>query len=157
MRVVSFVVAALLILCCSAVADDADKLLGTWKVVSAVVEDIQTKEKTPLYGDHPKGYLVLLPSGRMMALLISEGRKQPQTDVERAIAYRSMVAYTGKYTIKGNTWTTRPDVAWNEQYMVDQVRFFKIEGNSLIVETAPVVSPDFGKVVRFVVVWERGE
>jgi hypothetical protein len=154
-RVVWLVVGALLAIACPAFADDAEKLFGTWKVLSAVVEDVQTKEKVPLYGEHPTGYLILLPSGRMMALLVSEGRKEPQTDEERATAYRSMVAYTGKYTIEGNKWTTRPDVAWNEQYMMDQVRYFSVDGNRLIVETAPAMSPDFGKVVRFVVVWQK--
>jgi Lipocalin-like domain len=93
-------------------ADDGDKLVGTWKIVSAVVEDVQTKEQKPLYGEHPKGYLILLPTGRMMSLLVSEGRKAPQTDAERSTAYRSMVAYTGKYTLEGNKWTTKPDVAF---------------------------------------------
>jgi len=138
-------------------ADEADKLYGTWKVLSAVVEDVQTKEKAPLYGEHPKGYLILLPSGRMMALLVSEGRKLAQTDEERAAAYRSMVAYAGRFTVEGDKWTTKPDVAWNEGYMTDQVRYFRLDRDRLIVETAPVMSPDFGKVVRFTVVWQKVE
>lgn len=138
-------------------ADETDKLFGTWKVLSAVVEDVQTKEKTPLYGEHPKGYLIFLPSGRMISLLVSEGRKVAQTDQERAYAFRSMVAYTGRFTVEGNKWTTKPDVAWNEGYMMDQVRYFKFDRDRLIVETAPAMSPDFGKVVRFSVVWQREE
>ena len=73
-------------------ADETDKLFGTWKVLSAAVENVQTKEKTPLYGEHPKGYLIFLPSGRMISLLVSKGRKVAQTDQERAYAFRSMVA-----------------------------------------------------------------
>jgi hypothetical protein len=156
MRPAWFILAASLVFACSALADDSVKLFGTWKVVSAVVEDVQTREQTFLYGEHPSGYLVLLPNGRMMALLVSEDHKEPQTDGERA-AYRAMVAYTGKYTVEGNKWTTRPDVAWNAQYMTDQVRYFKLDGDRLIVETAPAMSPDFGKVVRFIVVWQKDE
>jgi Lipocalin-like domain len=81
-----------------AFADDNDKLVGVWKLVGAVVEDVQTKEAKPLYGGHPKGYLILLASGRMMALLTAEGTKVPQTDEERSAAYRAMAAYSGKYT-----------------------------------------------------------
>ena len=125
--------------------------------LSAVVEDLQTKEQTPLFGERPKGYLILLPTGRMMALLVSEGRSPPQTDEERSKAYRSMVAYTGKYTVEGNTWTTKPDAAWNESYMRDQVRKFTLDSDKLIVETQPAFSPDFGKVVRFTVVWQKDE
>jgi hypothetical protein len=156
-RAAWFVLGALLVVARPAFAENADKLFGTWKVLSAVVEDVETKEKTPLYGERPRGYLILLPSGRMMALLVSEGRKEPQTDEERAAAYRFMVAYTGKYTVEGNKWTTRPDVAWNERYMRDQVRYFRLDRDRLIVETAPAMSPDFGKVVRFIIVWQKDE
>src|ERR1700732_5051543 len=140
-----------------AFAEDNDKLFGAWKIVSAVVEDVQTHEQKPLYGEHPKGYLILLATGRMMSLLVSEGRKAPQTDEERSIAYRSMVAYTGTYTVDGDRWTTRPDVAWNEAWLTDQVRTFRLDGNKLTVETAPALNPNFGKVVRVILVWQREE
>src|SRR5713101_2118379 len=84
----------------------------------------------------------------MMSLLISEGRKAPQTDEERSAAYRSMVAYTGRYNVEGNKWTTKPDVAWNEGWMMDQVRYFKLDGDRLVVETALATNPNLGKVVR---------
>ena len=157
MRPAWLILAASLVFALSAFAGAADKLFGTWKVLSAVVEDVQTGEKTSLYGEHPRGYMVLLPSGRMMALLVSEDRREPETDVERAAAYRSMVAYTGRYNVEGNKITTRPDVAWNEQYMMDQVRYFRLDGDRLTIETAPAKSPDFGKVVRFIVVWRKDE
>jgi Lipocalin-like domain len=153
--------AALLCLCSlllfgqPAFADDKDKLVGAWKIVSAVVEDVQTKEQKPLYGDHPRGYLILLASRRMMSLLVSEGRKAPQTDKERSDAYRSMVAYSGKFTLEGNKWITKLDVAWNEAWLVDQERYFRIEGDKLYIETAPQFNPNFGKLVRVTLVWER--
>jgi hypothetical protein len=93
----------------------------------------------------------------MMSLLVSEGRKAPQTDEERSIAYRSMVAYTGKYAVEGDQWTTTPDVAWNEAWLTSQVRTFKLDGNKLTVETAPTLNPNFGKVVRVILVWQREE
>ena len=134
-----------------------EALAGSWKLVSCVMEDVETKEQKPLYGEHPKGYLILLPTGRMMSLLVSEGRKAPQTDEERSAAYRSMVAYTGKYIVEGDKWTTKPEVAWNENWMMDQVRYFKLEGDKLIVETAPALNPNWGKVVRVTLVWQRAE
>lgn len=157
MYVASISLCVILALAQPAFADDKDKLFGTWKIVSAAVEDVQTKEQKPLYGDHPKGYLILLPTGRMMSLLVSEGRKAPQTDDERSAAYRSMVAYTGKYTLEGNKWTTKPDVAWNEAWMGEQVRYFKLDGDKLVVETKPAMNPNYGKVVRVTLVWQRDE
>jgi hypothetical protein len=147
---------SLMLLCGQpASADDKDKLIGAWKIVSAGVEDVQTHEQKPLYGEHPKGYLILLATGRMMSLLVSEGHKTPQTDEERSIAYRSMVAYTGRYAVDGDKWTTRPDVAWNEAWLTNQVRTFRLDGNKLTVETAPALNPNFGKVVRVILVWQR--
>jgi hypothetical protein len=125
-----------------------------------IVDDeaaVGDREQKPLYGEHPKGYLILLATGRMMSLLVSEGRKAPQTDEERSAAYRSMVAYTGKYAVDCDQWTTRPDVAWNEAWLTNQVRTFKLDGNKLTVETAPALNPNFGKVVRVILVWQREE
>jgi hypothetical protein len=56
MYVASISLCVILALAQPAFADDKDKLFGTWKIVSAAVEDVQTKEQKPLYGDHPKGY-----------------------------------------------------------------------------------------------------
>jgi hypothetical protein len=154
-RAASLCLGSLLLLGQPAHADEKDRLVGTWKIVSAVVEDVQTKEQKPLYGEHPKGYLILLASGRMMSLLVSEGRRAPQTDEERSAAYRSMVAYTGKFTVEGNKWITKPDVAWNEAWLVDQERNFRLEGEKLYIETEPQMNPNFGKVVRVTLIWQR--
>jgi hypothetical protein len=154
-RVALLCLCALLIFGQPACADEKDKLVGAWKIVSAVVEDVQTKEQKPLYGEHPKGYLILLASGRMMSLLVSDGRKAPQTDEERSAAYRSMVAYTGKFRVEGNKWITKPDVAWNDAWLTDQERNFRIDGDKLYIETEPQMNPNFGKVVRVTLIWER--
>jgi hypothetical protein len=135
--------------------EDNEKLFGAWKIVSAVVEEVETKTQHRLCGEHPRGYLILLPTGRMMSLLVSEGRKAPRTDEERSAAYRSMVSYTGKYTVEGNKWTTKPDVAWNEDWMMEQVRYYKLDGDRLIVETTPAMNPNFGKVVRVTLTWQK--
>ena len=43
----------------SAAADE--KLYGVWKLNSFLFEDAQTKEKKGLFGEHPKGFMILLP------------------------------------------------------------------------------------------------
>jgi hypothetical protein len=154
-RAASLCLCSLLLLSQPADADEKDKLVGAWRIVSAVVEDVQTNEQKPLYGEHPKGYLILLASGRMMALLVSDSQKAPQTDEERSAAYRSMVAYSGKFTVEGSKWITKPDVAWNQAWLVDQERNFRLEGDKLYIETAPQMNPNFGKIVRVTLVWER--
>jgi hypothetical protein len=138
-------------------ADDKDQFVGSWKLLSWLIEVVDTKEQTPLYGEHPEGYLILMPSGRMAAVLASEGRKPPQPDADRVAAFRSMAAYSGKYTIEGNKWTTKADVAWNEA-------FKKIRPNSVLpyrrrqaaYRVPPAPNLNYGnKLTNNILVWER--
>src|SRR6478736_2276470 len=76
-----------------AVAKDKNNLVGSWKLVSLITEDVKTKEKLYPYGQHPKGYLILTSTGRIMALVTGDDRKPPTTDEERSAAFRAMVAY----------------------------------------------------------------
>src|SRR3954469_26071377 len=76
---------------------DAERIVGTWKLVSVVYEDAQTKERTPVLGAHPKGYQIATPGGRWLALVTAEARPVPKTDEERAAALRTMISYSGRY------------------------------------------------------------
>jgi hypothetical protein len=91
MRAVSFVI--LLFLSSSALADDREKLLGNWKLVSFFTEDVQTKQRSNVFGEHPNGFIGFTPE-RFFAFAMAEGRKAPQTPEEQAAAYRTVVAYT---------------------------------------------------------------
>ena len=131
--------------------------VGTWKLVSCIFEDDQTKERTLLYGEHPKGYAVLTPEGRLMALITAEGRKAPRTAEDRDAAFRSVAAYSGRYRVDGNKFVTTVDIAWNEAWVgTDQERFFKVEGDRLYIETPPTPNPGVrdGKM-RGMLIWER--
>ena len=75
MRAVSFVI--LLLLSSSALADDREKLLGNWKLVSFFTEDIQTKQRSNVFGEHPNGFIGFTPE-RFFAVAMAEGRKAPQ-------------------------------------------------------------------------------
>src|ERR1700739_4449605 len=117
--------------------------VGTWKLVSCIFEDEQTKERTFPYGEHPKGYAILTPEGRLMALITAEGRKAPRTAEDRDAAFRSVAAYSGRYRVEGNTFVTRVDIAWNESWVgTDQPRFFKVEGDRLSIEAPPTANRD---------------
>jgi hypothetical protein len=41
--------------------------------------------------------------------------------------------------------------------MMDQVRYFRLDGDKLVVETEPAMNPNYGKVVRVTLVWQRNE
>jgi hypothetical protein len=161
MRLVALAVVLFLAACAAqkpAEPRDADRIVGTWKLVSVVYEDALTKERTPVLGEHPKGRQIATSDGRWLALVTADGRKVPQTEAERAQALRTMIAYTGRYRVEDGKVITRVEAAWNEAWVGgDQVRFVRFEGDRLLhIESPPMPHPNVnGRVVRVIVTWER--
>jgi Lipocalin-like domain len=154
----TFISIVLLLLIAPAHADDKSAIVGTWKLVSVVYEDAQTKERTPVLGEHPRGYQIATPEGRWLALVTADGRPIPKTDEERAQALRTMIAYTGRYRVEDGKVITKVEAAWNEAWVGgEQVRFIRFEGNNLLhIESPPMPHPNVNnKVVRVIVTWER--
>src|SRR5262249_17530807 len=117
-------------------ADDREKIIGFWKLVSYQVEVKDTGQRKPLMGQHPTGYASFSPEGRVMFILTGEGRKPGKTTEERAKLLDTMVAYTGLYRIDGDRWVTKVEVAWNPEWVgTEQARHFKIDGERLHVLT----------------------
>ena len=147
-----------LLLSSSAFAGDKEKIVGTWKLNSVVYEDQATKERTPVYGEHPRGYQIATPEGRWLALVTAENRPVPKTDEERAQALRTMISYSGRYRVEDGKVTTKVEVAWNEAWVGgEQVRFIRFEGDDLLhIESPPMPHPNMNnKVVRIIVTWQR--
>ena len=133
LRSLALVLVALLV-AQSAMADDRERLIGTWKLLSFDNEfqDGRPRSATLLYGQNPTGFIILTAEGRMMAIVEGEGRKPANTDEERAALLRTLLAYSGMYRVEGDKWITKVDVSWNSAYNgTDQVRVFKLEGNRL--------------------------
>jgi hypothetical protein len=138
-------------------ADDRDKVVGIWKLVSVLYEDVQTKERWPVLGEHPRGRQIATADGRWLALVTAESRPIPKTDEDRAKALRTMIAYTGRYTADGEKIVTKVEAAWNEAWVgTEQVRFYRFEGDRLLIESPPQPHPNLdGRMVKIIVVWER--
>jgi hypothetical protein len=149
---------ALLLVGGAANAADKDRIIGTWKLVAVTYEDAQTKERTPVLGEHPRGYQIATPEGRWIALVTANGRPVPKTDEDRAKALRSMIAYSGRYRVEDNKVITKVEVAWNEAWVGgEQVRFLRFEGDDVLnIESPPMPHPNVGdKVVKVIVTWAR--
>ena len=148
---------AVLALCANAPSWGAEaNVVGSWKLVSWVTEELATGKKTPLLGQHPKGYLIYTPQGRMMALIVHETRSPPKVDEDRINLHKYMVAYSGRYTVEGNKVVHHVDVSWNEDFTgLDLVRFAKVEGDRLTITTAPGKNAITGTETTGVLVWER--
>ena len=141
-------------------ADDQElrqKIVGTWTLVSVVYEDQETKARTPVLGEHPKGRQIATADGRWLALVTAEGRTVPKTDEERAQALRSMIAYTGRYRVEDGKVITKVEAAWNEAWVDgEQTRFIRFEGDRLFIESPPMPHPNQNnRVVRVIVIWDR--
>jgi hypothetical protein len=140
--------------------DDAElkrQIVGTWTLVSVNYEDTASKERTPIYGEHPKGIQIATPEGRWLALMTAEGRTVPNTDIDRARALTTMIAYTGRYRVEGGNVITKVEAAWNEGWVgTEQVRAIVFEGRRLHLQSPPMPHPNIGgRTVRVIVVWER--
>lgn len=149
---------AVLLLNVPAHAADKDKIVGTWKLVSVVYEDTQTRELSPVLGEHPRGYQIATPEGRWLALVTADGRPVPKTDEDRANALRTMIAYSGRYRIEDGKVITRVEVAWNEAWVGgEQIRFLPFESDDVLhIESPPMPHPNVNnKVVRVIVTWQR--
>ena len=99
---------------------------------------------------------MLRARGRMAAVLSAADRKPPANDADNIALMKSFSAYTGKYTVEGDKWTTKVDVSWNEVYnSEDQVRYFKLEGHLLSVRTPEQSDVLPGKTAMFALTFAR--
>ena len=138
-------------------ADDREKILGIWRLVSFEVEFQVTGEREHIRGKNPTGFIIFTPEGRMMVVLTNEGRKAPKTDQDRADLFNAMVAYTGMYRIEGDRWITKVDVSGNPALLgTEQARFFRVDGDRLQEITQWSVRPEKG-MGRTVITWERAK
>jgi hypothetical protein len=110
-----------------------------------------------VYGERPNGYIGFTPDGRFFAFATADGRKSPSSPDEQAAAFRSMIAYTGKFRLEGEKFITKVDVAWNEAWVgSEQVRFWRVEGDRLHIISAPIPNLNVqGSMMIGTLVWER--
>jgi hypothetical protein len=138
-------------------ADDREKILGIWQLVSFEAEYQATGEREHVRGKNPTGFIIFTREGRMMVVLTNEGRKAPKTDQDRAGLFNALVAYTGIYRIEGDKWITKVDVAANPALLgTEQARFFRVDGNRLQEITQWSARPEKG-MGRSVITWERAK
>jgi hypothetical protein len=159
-RIPAFVFVACLIAPQASFANDENKVVGTWKLVSYEVEIQASGQKEPVMGERPTGYATFTPEGRVFFVLTGEARKAAKTDRERAELLSTLVAYSGTYTVKGDKWTTDVEVAWNPDWVgTKQVRDFKLDGERLMVLTPWRVMPNWADkgMTRSIVTFERSK
>jgi hypothetical protein len=138
-----------------------DKLVGTWKLVSAS-STVSTGERIEApYGPGPVGILTYSEDGRMASLISYGGRKplsfgggsrSPQE--EQAEAFNTFLAYAGRYTLSENKVTHHVEISSIQNYVnKDLVRSIEFEDDRITLVTPPMVVN--GKIQTVKLIWQR--
>jgi len=137
-----------------------ERLVGTWKLVSATREDVATGTKSDFLGADPVGFISYSADGRMIVLNVGGGRPKPQgthpTAAEAEKLFRSMTSYAGSYTIDGNVITHHVDISWNEAWTgSEQKRVARFAGERAYLSTLPSIDPITGTMTVRTMEWEK--
>ena len=142
------------------VGSGAEALLGTWKMLSWYREFLDTGEKIEALGPEPVGYITWGADGRVMALITAKDRKAAAgpvpTDDEKLHLFNSMIAYAGTYTLDDEKVVHHIDTSWNQTWTgTDQVRFYKLDNDTLTITGAPAADPYTGRQVIHRIVFQK--
>ena len=140
----------------------AEQILGTWKLVSYVGEDVASGTRSDVMGAHPSGFIEYGRDGRMILIIVGTDRRKPlgsvATPAEAQALLTSMLAYAGAYTLDSpaHTVTHHIDVSWDETRTGEtHVRTYRFEGDRLTITTQPSRDPASGRQSVRTLVWER--
>ena len=135
-----------------------DKLVGTWRLVSAS-STTKTGERydTP-YGASPVGLLTYTADGRMTAL-ISNGGRMPisvggGTVEEQAEAFKTFFAYAGRYTLSPDKVIHYVEISSIQSYVGKElIRSVTFRADQIILLTPPTRIN--GRVQTVELIWQR--
>lgn len=136
----------------------ADRIVGTWDLVSYKVEDKETGKLIDAMGGTPRGRVIFTKDGWVAFNLEGSARKPATTDAERAALMKTLVAYIGRYRIEGDQWVTSVQTAWAPEWVgTEQRRTIHIDGDYADVTTPWRVMPnwDDGRLSRSIIRFKR--
>jgi hypothetical protein len=135
-----------------------EKLVGTWKLLSASSTSNKGEVDEYPYGTNPDGYLTYGADGRVTAIISYGGRKPLSlgggTLEEQAEAFKTFLAYSGRYSLEGDKVVHQIEVSSIQNYVGKKlVRHITFEGDRIILVTPP--TPVNGKIQTVELVWRR--
>ena len=122
-----------------AIGEDRVNLAGSWTLVSLFTEDVQTKARHHVYGEHPQGHLSITPGGRFYSFATADWRRFG-TSPPQQIEFRSIFS-SGKYrldrgkfiftteTVRNEGWEGADPVelSWSDEWVAsEQLRFYSL-------------------------------
>ena len=120
-----------------------DKLVGTWKLLSASLSSAGSERNDAPFGLSPTGFLTYTQEGRMSAMMSYSGRK-PLSVIdlslasveEKAEAFTTFLAYSGRYTLMEDTVIHHVEISSIQNWTdTDLVRLIKFQGDRIILAT----------------------
>jgi hypothetical protein len=147
----------------SAAALSPQEVVGTWKLLTSVRQEVATGRTVDNLGAHPNGILVITAEGRFIIIETGEGRRPAQTIEEFANLQKTELAYSGMVSFAADPQNPQAlkminhvDIAWNEEWLnTDQVRTLTLEGGRLTIKTPPIKNPVSGDLAVSTLVFER--
>jgi len=138
-----------------------NKLVGTWKLVSASSTTPTGERSETPYGPSPMGFLTYTEDGRVTCLISYGGRKllsvgggTLKRQEEQAEAFNTFLAYAGRYTLNGDKVTHSIEISSIQNYVDrDLVRSIKFHGDRIILVTPPTAVN--GKIQTVELIWQR--
>jgi hypothetical protein len=135
-------------------------IIGTWRLTRFIEENLATGAVTHPLGPQPKAYVIYTGDGYVSTIFTATDRHGPAkaqaTDEEAVALFRSMVAFAGRYALRGETLIYYPEVSWNEAWNgTTQERRFIVDGDCLEVRSVAVVSTLTGAKTVFSLTWDR--
>lgn len=102
---------------------------------------------------------MFMPDGYMMVILTAEDRQPATTDAERAKAFKSLFAYSGRYSVDGENFVTDVDVSSLVEWTgAQQVRTCSFVGPRIQFVSKWAPSPfNPSRITRGYMVFERQE
>jgi hypothetical protein len=134
-----------------------DKLVGTWKLVSASSTTSSGERNESPYGASPTGFLTY-GNGMVTALISYDGRKSLSfgggSVEEKAEAFKTFLAYAGRYVVSGDKVTHHVEISSIQNYVgKDLVRNVTFRGDQIILVTPPTRID--GKMQTVELIWQR--
>ncbi len=138
-----------------------ERLVGTWKLVSASSATTSGEKNVPPYGINPVGFLTYSEDGRVTALISYGGRKPlsigAKTTVlleEQAEAFKTFLGYAGRYRLSGDKVIHSIEISSIQNYVNKElIRSVKFQGDRIVLITPPTMVN--GKIQTMELVWER--
>jgi hypothetical protein len=139
----------------------SDKLVGTWKLVSASLSTAGGERNDAPFGPSPTGFLTYTPEGRMSAMISYGGRKPLSVSdwslagvEEKAEAFSTFAAYAGRYTLTKDQVIHHVEISSLQNWVnTDLVRLIRFQVDRIVLGTPPTSTN--GKTQTWELVWER--